>query len=72
MEDELLRRAKAMAADAGESLTQFIEAAVRYQLALREAATEEAAELPIFVGTGLLPGVDLDDSAALLDLMEER
>lgn len=72
MEDELLRRAKAMAADAGESLTQFIEAAVRHQLALREAATEDAADLPIFAGTGLLPGVDLDDSAALLDLMEER
>lgn len=71
MEDELLRRAKAMAADAGESLTQFIEAAVRYQLALRETATQDAPDLPIFTGTGLLPGVDLDDSAALLGLMEE-
>jgi hypothetical protein len=72
MEDELLRRAKAVAADAGESLTQFIETAVRYQLSLREAAAGDHLDIPVFAGTGLLPGVDLDDSAALLDLMEER
>jgi hypothetical protein len=26
--------------------------------------------LPVFKGKGLQPGVDLDDSAALLDLMD--
>jgi hypothetical protein len=28
--------------------------------------------LPTFMGLGLLPGVDLDDTAALLDLMAEE
>lgn len=30
----------------------------------------EPVELPTFAGDGLQPGVDLDDSAALVDLME--
>lgn len=72
MEDELLRRAKAAAAENGESLTAFIETAVRYQLMLRQATAEEMGELPVFAGTGLRPGVDLDDSAALRDLMDEE
>lgn len=72
MEDELLRRAKAVAADAGESLTAFIETAVRYQLAIRETVADNELAIPVFSGTGLLPGVDLDDSRALLDLMEDR
>lgn len=33
---------------------------------------EPLPKFPTFRGTGLRPGVDLDDSAALLDLMEER
>ena len=32
-------------------------------------ATEPVA-LPVFMGEGLQPGVDLDDSASLLDLMQ--
>jgi len=72
MEDELLRRAKAAAAHNGESLTAFIETAVRYQLSLRETAPDASRDLPVFSGTGLLTGADLDDSASLLDLMEDR
>ena len=30
----------------------------------------EAVSLPVFKGKGLQPGVDLDDSASLLDLMQ--
>lgn len=73
MEDELLRLAKAAAAEAGESLTAFIEAAVRRQLdARRSAATADRPSIPVFAGTGLLPGVDLDDSSALLEIMERE
>ena len=40
-------------------------------LARRPVATSAAAtSLPTFAGQGLQPGVDLDDSASLLDLME--
>jgi hypothetical protein len=35
-----------------------------------ESASSEPVELPTFGGDGVQPGVDLNDSAALLDLME--
>ena len=73
MDDDLLAATKAEAATSGQSLTAFIEEAVRRQLAARRSAQESPMpELPVFAGDGLLPGVDLDDSAALLDLMEGR
>lgn len=39
------------------------------QTAAAQATTAPRVALPTFAGLGLLPGVDLDDSAALLDLM---
>ncbi len=69
LEDALLRRAKAHAAAVGRSLNDFIADAVRAALAPR-AALAVAAELPTYRGRGVQPGVDLDDSAGLLDLME--
>jgi hypothetical protein len=74
MDDQLLRRAKAAAADEGMSLTAFIEGAIRRRLESREAAlTAERPPIPVFAAVGgLRPGVDLDDSAGLLDLMENR
>jgi plasmid stability protein len=69
LDDALLRRAKARAAASGRSLNDFIADAVRAALAPRPA-TRRGADLPTFSGRGLQPGVDLDDSSALLDLME--
>jgi hypothetical protein len=56
------------------SLTAFIEGAIRRRLESREAAlTAERPPIPVFAAVGgLRPGVDLDDSAGLLDLMENR
>jgi hypothetical protein len=73
MDDDLMRRAKASAAEEGESLTSFIEDAVRRRLDTRVMAmTAERPQIPTFVGGGgLLPGVDLDDSASLIDVMNE-
>ena len=36
----------------------------------RSGTTGAPGRLPTFAGQGLLPGVDLDDTASLLDLME--
>ncbi len=69
LDDTLLRRAKAEAAGSGRSLNDFIEDAVRAAVAPR-VATRKAIVLPTFKGRGLQPGVDLDDSSNLLDLME--
>ena len=69
LDDPLLRRAKAEAAANGRSLNDFIGDAVRAAVAPR-SARRKAVELPTFKGRGLQPGVDLDDTSDLLDLME--
>lgn len=72
--DELYRSAKTRAADTGRTLTQFLEDAVRSALAHSPADAEDPDRFEIepFSGNGLRPGVDLDDTAALLDRMEGR
>jgi hypothetical protein len=69
LDDELLRDAKAAAAASGRTLTAVIEDALREVLA-RRAAGAERVKLPVFEGGSVQAGVDLDDTAALLDLME--
>jgi hypothetical protein len=52
-------------------LTAVISDALRESMARYEVSVErERVTLPVSKGSRLLPGVDLDDSAALLDLME--
>ena len=70
IDDELLAEAKARAARSGTSLTAVVEDALRAAFARRQREVGRAAELPTMPGGRLLPGIDLDDSAALLDLME--
>lgn len=74
MDPDLLRRLKEYAARQGTTLTRVLEEAVRQLLARRPApaAVRERLRLPTYAGHGLQPGVDLDDSAALLDLMDRR
>ncbi len=71
MDDELLRDAKKLAAESGRSLTKLIEDLLREKIATREKkAARTRARIPTTKGTGLQAGVDLDDSASLLGLME--
>jgi len=73
LDDALLRQIKSEAARLGVSLTRMIEDALRERMARipETAATRARVRLNTFRGRGLQPGVDLDDSAALLDLMNE-
>lgn len=72
LDDDLLQDAKQAAAASGRTLTALIEDALRVALARRRSRdTPTPVELPTFKGGGgLQPGVDLDDNAALLDLMD--
>jgi hypothetical protein len=71
LDDDLLREAKRVASETDRTLTELVEDALRETLARRRsAARRKPVELPTFKGGVLLPGVDLDDSAALLELME--
>jgi hypothetical protein len=73
LDDELLARAKALAARTGRTLTAVIEDALRAALAQsRPRARSQRTELRTYGSGGVLPGVDLDDTSSLLDLMESR
>jgi hypothetical protein len=72
LNDELLIEAKEVAARNRTTLTAVIEDALRDKL----RGTEDAGQLPPLelpvsrMPGGVRPGVDLDDTAALLDLVE--
>ena len=68
--DDLLTRAKRAAADSNRTLTAVIEEALRVSLSKRRGARRVRIDLPTFGEGGLQAGVDLDDSAALLDLLD--
>ena len=71
LDDELLSDLKRLAAQEGVTLTALLEGAVREMLARRRRPRAcQSVQLPTFKGRGLQPGVDLDDTSALLDLME--
>ena len=71
LDDNLLKRAKELSARTNQTLTSIIETALRSLLNGRpENEIESSVKLHTFKGRGLQPGVDLDDSSALLDLME--
>lgn len=74
MQDQLLREAKKRAAQQRKSLTAFIEEAVREKLLNTggKDAAESAPtyELLTFKGEGTRPGIDLDNSASLYDVMD--
>ena len=67
---DLLAAAKERAAREGRSLSDVVGDAVRSSFARTAVAEREPVELPTFGSDGVQPGVDLDDSAALLALME--
>ncbi len=71
IQDDLYRRAKSRAASSGRSVGEFIEDAVRDALEARPERTGDLPALPVFGGGGLMPGVNLDSYASLLDLMDE-
>lgn len=73
IDDDLLAAAKRLAQGSGKTLTAVIEDALRERLARRKVLEErpETFRLHTFTGNGLQPGVDLDHSADLRDLMDD-
>lgn len=70
LDEHLLAEAKKHAAESGRTLTAVLEQALRESLARRnQQARAKPVRLKTVRGSGTRPGVDLDDSAALLDLM---
>ncbi|MEI6448037.1 MAG: CopG family transcriptional regulator [Actinomycetes bacterium] len=68
--EQLYRAAKARAAESSQTVSEVIEDAVREALRPKPQAAAATAPLPVFGGSGVLPGVDLSDGGALRDLMD--
>ena len=69
--DDLLAQAKKLAAESRTSVTALIEDALKERLARRKWSPKSMpVKLTTYGEGGLQPGVDLDDTSALLDLME--
>ena len=70
--DDLLAKAKQFAAESRRPLRAVIEDALREALTRRSRSSRSKSArivLTTFHGGGLQPGVDLDDGASLLDVM---
>lgn len=74
LDDNFLRQVKREAQKRGETLTSMIEQGLRLVLAgSQPKRPRRRVKLPVSrAGGGVAPGVDLNDSAALLDRMEGR
>ena len=71
LDESLLTEAKKHAAETGRTLTALLEDALRETLARRSTpAKRKRIRLKTVKGDGVRPGVHLDDTAALFDLME--
>ena len=71
LDEHLLSQAKQLAAKTGQTLTAVIEEALRVKLAAsRRHSAPVKVTLPSYGVGGVLPGVDLDDSASLSELMD--
>jgi hypothetical protein len=73
IDEALLADYKQIASRSHRSLSSVIQDALRETLAARAERSQSApVDLPVFRdGGGVLPGVDLDSNAALLDFMDE-
>jgi hypothetical protein len=71
LDEDLLAEVRLAAARSGKSMTAVIEDALREVFARQQARADASpVKLTTVAGHGPQPGVDLDDSAALLSLME--
>jgi len=71
LDDHLLRKVKHYAVREGKTMTVvFREALLAYLGRPASGALASPPDLPVSGHGGTLPGVDLDDSAALYDVMD--
>jgi hypothetical protein len=68
--ENLLKRAKKLAANEGRTLTSLVEDGLALILAKPKAKRRERVELPVSKATGgVIPGIDLNRSSDLEEVM---
>jgi hypothetical protein len=73
LDDEVHRQAKQASARLGIPLTRFIEEAIRLRISTEAALrAEPVRKLPVCRSKGgLQPGIDLDNAAELLNILDQ-
>lgn len=72
LSDDLLKRAKKRAADEGRTLTSLIEDGLALILAEPKGRPKDRVDLPVSEASGgVLPGVDLNRSCELEEVMNQ-
>ena len=70
IKDDLLKRAKKRAADEGRTLTSLVEDGLMLLLSKAKASRRKRIELPVSEAIGgVLPGIDLNRSSDLEEVM---
>jgi len=70
--EQLLEKAEKLAAESGQSLSDFVEVALDEKVVrANQQKACGSVELQAFGGGGLRPGIDLDNNASLADIMDE-
>jgi hypothetical protein len=70
IDDEVYRRVKQVADRSDRTIGQVIEDAI--QLAFRSTrGGTSIAELPVFGGSGVMPGIDLTSNRSVAEAMDE-
>lgn len=71
LSEDLLDEIKLLAAHSGKTMTAMIEDALREMIARQQPESEQKpVRLTTLSGYGIQQGIDLDDSAVLLSIME--
>jgi hypothetical protein len=72
LDEELLNEVRRYAAEERTTMTAVLEEALREMLARKkQPCNRPRLPLPVYEGGAVRPGVDLNNNAALLDLMDE-
>ena len=69
--DELYDKVRQTARAQGVTVTAFIERSLQRSLGARTESKPSAYRVDVFHGSGVQPGVDLDDNNALAELMDD-
>lgn len=72
IDDRLLKQAKVAAARSGRSLSELVEDGLRLVVRADAPRTRERVALPTYGGSGLRPGVELEDKDALAALLGDE
>jgi hypothetical protein len=72
LDDDLLREAKRAALDGGQTLTAFIESALRERLARRAQARKSEPIKLLTVPGKPLPGIDFSSNAAVREFLDRE